>query len=99
MRDYASVTKTSGNVFRSHISRIRCARYQEEFDISDRVDVCPDERVDFFADSALEWAEKADIKWPSYVGGIRWKASRDNIVVFAVRFKLDRLMALVSVEQ
>jgi hypothetical protein len=53
------------------------------------IDVCPDERIDFFAVSALEGTEEADVKRLSYVGGMRGKADGDNVVVFAVRFKLD----------
>lgn len=53
------------------------------------INICPDECIDFFTVSALEGTEEADVKRLSYVGGIRGKVDRDNVMVFAVRFKLD----------
>lgn len=98
VRDQTSAAETSGDVFRRHASRIRCAKCQEEFDLGDLIDVCSDERINFFAVSAPGRAEETEVKWLRYVGGMRGKADRDNIVVFTVRFKLDRLMASVSRE-
>ena len=97
-RDKTSPTETPGYVIRSHRSPIRRAKCQKEFDLGDVVDVCPDERPNFFAVSTFERAEEPDIKRLSNVGGMRREADRNNLVILAVSFKLDRLVAPVPVE-
>lgn len=96
--DKTGPTETPGNVVRSHRSYIRHSKCQKEFDLSDVIDVCPDDSPNFFAVSTFERAEEPDIERLSDVGGMRWEANRDNAVILTVSFELDRLMAPVPVK-
>jgi hypothetical protein len=85
-RDKTGPTESPGNVVRSHRSYIRRTKRQKEFDLSDVVDVCPNERLNFFAVSTFERAEEPDIKRLGDVGGMRWEANRNNAVILTVSF-------------
>lgn len=98
VRDKAGAAEASGNVFQCHTSHVSCAKCQEKFDLGDVIDVRSDESINFFAVSPFERTEDANVKRLGHVRGMRRKADKDNVVVSAVRSRLDRLMAPVSVE-
>ena len=71
---------------------------QKELDLSNVVNMCLDEHVDFFTVRLFQRAEEPNVERLGNVGGMRRETDRENVVLFAVGLKIHRLVTLVPVK-